>query len=154
MTQLHPARLATTRDVFLVADLLDQFNIEFEYPSLGKAFLVTRLTNLLDHPQVLVVVAGDPPQGVGIVTLRPLIWEEGLVATIDELYTAPSMRSQGLGTAMLMLITEQARHRGARYLNIQTDEHDEDAHRFYARHGYPIRDKETGECAYSIWKAL
>ena len=86
------------------------------------------------------VVAGDPIIAVGLVTLRPDVWTDSLVATLDELYTVPEWRDNGYGSHILRHVISEAKARGAGELTIGIDAPDIDAQRFYARHGFPIGD--------------
>lgn len=130
------ARLATPEDASVVGQLLDAFNTEYDEPSPGPAFLTRRLRRLLDSPQAFGVVAGSPIHSFGLVTLRPSWWDDGSVAVLDELYTEPAVRGQGLGSEVLATVVAEAARRGATATVIEVDEPDHDAHRFYARHGF------------------
>ena len=55
---------------------------------------------------------------------------------------------QGLGTAMVELLHEHARASGVAAVEINVDEGDVDAQRFYERHGYAPGDPDTGERAF------
>lgn len=54
---------------------------------------------------------------------------------LDELYVAPAHRNRGVGTALLQRGFEEIRKRNAGELQINVDEVDTDARRFYERHG-------------------
>ena len=81
------------------------------------------------------MVAEDPPVGIALLFLRPSVWHEGPAVTLDELYVRPERRGQGLGTAMIELAFALARERGAEWFELDTEESDVDARRFYERHG-------------------
>lgn len=144
------ARIATTADADAVAALLHAFNLEYDEPSPGVPFLAGRLRELLGSPHAYGVVAGDPIESFGLVTLRPSWWADGQIALLDELYTVPPRRGCGLGAAVLETVIAEARRRCATELVIEVDEPDHDAHRFYARHGFPLRDPATGQRAFAI----
>lgn len=147
------ARVASPDDSGVIAQLLHAFNTEFGAASPGPDVLDARLRMLLAWDATFAVVAGDPVQSVGLVTLRPNVWS-GTVALLDELYTVPSRRSQGLGAQVLERAIEEAKRRGATEFEIEVDEPDADAQRFYARHGFPLRDPQTGDRAFVLEKAL
>lgn len=143
-----PPRIATVADAVEVGGLLHDFNTEFDVPSPGPAVLAERLERLLAGPLVFAVVAGAPAVAVALVTVRPNVWYEGDVALLDELYVAPERRSEGIGTAILDLLREHAITHGIDAVEINVDEGDTDAQRFYERHGYSPTDPETGERAF------
>ncbi len=119
-----------------MAELLDAFNREYETPTPGADVLAERLGRLLARGDVFAVLAGDPAIAVALVTLRPSVWYEGAVALLDELYVAPGLRGQGIGSALLAAVEGAVRQRGGEVLEINVDGHDRDARRFYERHGY------------------
>ena len=140
MGSLPNTRLAMVRDAGDIAQLLDAFNREYDEPSPGVEFLTRRLYELLSSDLAYVVVAGDPIIAFGLVTLRPDVWANSLIATLDELYTVPEWRDNGYGSHILRYVISEAKARGAGELTIGIDAPDIDAQRFYARHGFPVGD--------------
>jgi GNAT superfamily N-acetyltransferase len=147
-------RLAATEDAAVIATLLHAFNLEFCAETPGPVVLEQRLRRLLVTRPTFAVLAGSPPCSVGLVTLRPNVWTDGAVALLDELYTSPERRGRGLGSAVLTAVVDEAIRRGATEIEIEVDEPDIDAHRFYARHGFPMRDPATGDRAFMLRKAV
>ncbi|MFN2465802.1 MAG: GNAT family N-acetyltransferase [Candidatus Dormibacteria bacterium] len=135
-SEIEGPRIATTAEAQEVALLLDRFNREFDTPSPGPAVLAARLTKLLSGPNVVALLVGDPAMAVALLTLRPNVWNEGLVALLDELYVVPSERGRGIGTVLLKAAEAVVRQRGCELLEINVDGEDTDARRFYERHGY------------------
>ena len=148
------ARLAGATDAAVVARLLHDFNTEFETPSPGPEVLTKRLTHLLAESSTFAIVAGDPAVGVGLVTVRPNVWYEGRVALLDELYVAPRFRNGGLGTAIVELLHRHAGSAGIDAIEINVDEGDTDAQRFYERHGYSSAEPDTGERAVFYFQEM
>lgn len=149
-----PTRLATRNDAPTIAAMLHEFNQEFEEPSPGTAFLTSRLTTLISHPECFAIIPTYQPVAFGIVTLRPNIWADGKIATLDELYTKPHYRSLGFGAAILDAAITHARQQHATDFTIEVDQADIEAHRFYTKHGFPLHDPTTGEAAYLLWKDI
>ena len=147
------ARLATIADARDVARMLHAFNLEFATATPRAEVLAERLATLLDRDDVFAIVAGSPPNAVALVTLRPNVWA-GTVALLDELYVEPDARSGGIGAAVLAAVAAEATRRGATELEVEVDEPDVDAQRFYDRHGLPLADVETGERAFVLRRAL
>src|SRR3954452_21070476 len=106
-------RVATVADATVLARLLEAFNREYDDPTPGVEVLATRLTRLLVGRDVLALLAGDPPVGVALVTLRPNVWYDGPVALLDELYVRPELRGRGTGTALIGRACDVVRERAA-----------------------------------------
>jgi len=140
MGSLPNTRLAMVRDAGDIAQLLDAFNREYDEPSPGVEFLTRRLYELLSSDLAYVVVAGDPIIAFGLVTLRPDVWADSLIATLDELYTVPEWRDNDYGRRIFGHGISEAKGRGAGGVNIWIEGPDIDAQRFYARHGFPVGD--------------
>ena len=142
----HP-RLATVEDADEVARLLHDFNTEFGTPTPGAAVLATRLGVLLAGDETLAILAGSPAVGVALVTLRPNVWYAGPVALLDELYVVPRLRSQGIGSGVIELLLTTSRALGVDVIEINVDEGDVDAQRFYERHGFSSTEPGSTERA-------
>ena len=143
-------RLVTSPDGVLLREagrLLHDFNTEFDTPSPGPDVLVHRLARSIGD-QLFVVLGGEPPVGLAVVSLRPNVWFDGPVALLDELYVAPDRRSQGLGRRILDEARAEASRRGADIMEINVDEADVDAQRFYARAGFTMIEPDTGGRAF------
>ena len=141
------ARLATVDDADVLAQLLHDFNTEFDTPTPGAPVIAANLRDLLAADATFAFLAGSPAAGMGLVTLRPNVWYDGPVALLDELYVVPDRRGQGIGTAMIELLMTECRARGVRLIEINVDESDVDAQRFYRRHGFSDVDPDSGERA-------
>lgn len=138
-----PPRLATPADAVVVAELLDAFNREFSTPTPGADALAERLRRLLARDDVAALLAGDPPVAVALLTFRPSVWDAGPVALLEELYVRPDLRGRGIGRAVLETAMALARERGSRTFEINVDEGDAGARRFYEAHGFA--NTEPGE---------
>lgn len=133
-------RLATAADAHLLARLLTDFNAEFDTDTDPLDVLAVRFERLLTGDAAFAVVAAE--EGFGLVTLRPSIWFDGLVGTLDELYVAPGRRDLGVGTALMAAVRDEARRRGCPEIHINVDEVDASARRFYERHGFVNVERE------------
>ena len=125
-------RVAGVGDAGIVAKLLRDFNTEFDTPVPEN--LERRFIELLALDSVLVLLAGEA--GFALITLRPSPYFDGPVAMLDELYVAPDHRGRGIGTELMGRALELVRGRGAGEMQINVDEVDVDARRFYERHGF------------------
>lgn len=143
-------RRAAVDDAAIVARLLDDFNTEYDTPTPGVSAIQSRLRTLLAEDATFALLAGDPPCAVALVTLRPNVWFSGPVALLDELYVAPAQRGQGLGSALVSLLRTECRSRGVALIEVNVDEGDVDALRFYDRHGFVLVQPDTGERAFYL----
>ncbi len=147
-------RLATVNEVAEVGRLLHDFNTEFGTPSPGATVLTNRLGRLLGAGSMFAILADEPAVAVALFTVRPNVWYEGQVGLLDELYVAPDFRSQGIGSAILDLLHRHARANGIDVIEINVDEGDIDAQRFYERHGYSSIEPDTNERAFYYFREL
>ena len=131
-------RLAEVADAERVGRLLRDFNQEFDTAGPTAGEFAGRFGALLARDDVLVVLADDGGNDVGLafLTLRPTPYYDGSVAQLEELYVVPRRRDQGIGTLMLELAIDVCRARGAAEVHINVDEIDEDTRRFYEHHGF------------------
>lgn len=147
-------RLANAVDSPEVGRLLHDFNTEFETPSPGAVVLSERLARLLAGESMFAILAGSPAFAVALVSVRPNVWYAGRVGLLDELYVDPSRRSKGTGSAMLNLLHGHALTVGIDAIEINVDEGDVDAQRFYERNGYSSIQPDTNERAFYYFQEL
>ena len=134
----NDVRRAEVSDAGTLARLLYDFNTEFDTETDPVDVLSVRFARILVEDSVLALLAGDDAgtTGFALVTLRPAIWFDGPVATLDELYVVPARRDHGIGTALLTTASELVHGRGCPEMHINVDEVDLDTRRFYERHGF------------------
>jgi GNAT superfamily N-acetyltransferase len=155
VTDRREVRLATADDADDVARLLHDFNTEFGTPSPGAVVLAARLRVLLAGDATVAILAGAPPVGLALVTLRPNVWYDGPVALLDELYVVPDLRGRGTGSAIIERLLALARDRGVGLVEINVDESDVDAQRFYERHGFcGTETPGATERSFYYWREL
>ncbi|WP_447647230.1 N-acetyltransferase family protein [Microbacterium forte] len=147
-------RRATPLDAARLAELLHAFNTEFDTETPGVEVLAGRLRTLLGGTSTFAVLGGDPAVGVALVTLRPNVWSEGPVALLDEMYVEPAHRGGGVGGAVLRHMVEICRELGVAAIEINVDESDAAAMRFYERHGFNGVDPDSGERAFYFYRSL
>ncbi|MCS3442827.1 GNAT family N-acetyltransferase [Microbacterium phyllosphaerae] len=149
-----PVRRAEVSDAVTIAELLHAFNTEFDTETPGVEVLANRLRTLLGEPSTFAVLGGPPATGVALVTLRPNVWSDGPVALLDEMYVEPEHRGGGIGSAILQRMVEICCERGVAAIEINVDESDAAAMRFYERHGFSGTDPDSGERAFYYYRAL
>lgn len=136
--------IATPSDAAVVADLLIAFNTEFDAPVPARADLERRFRDLLDRPEIIVLLCGDrdAPIGFALATLRPSPYYDGPLAVLDELYVAPGHRGRGHGGRLMDRLERELTARECGEVHINVDEVDDGARRFYTAHGF--RNLEPG----------
>ena len=147
-------RRATPHDAARLAELLHAFNTEFDTETPGVEVIAERLRTLLGGTSTFAVLGGDPAVGLALVTLRPNVWSEGPVALLDEMYVEPAHRGGGVGGAVLRHMVEVCRELGVAAIEINVDESDAAAMRFYERHGFSGVDPDSGERAFYFYRSL
>jgi ribosomal protein S18 acetylase RimI-like enzyme len=151
---VRPPRMAGVDDAGEVARLLRDFNLEFATPTPDVELLTARLRTLLAGESTFAILAGTPAVAVALITLRPNVWFAGSVALLDELYVAPELRGRGIGSAVMDLLLATVAERAVDLVEINVDESDVDAQRFYERHGFAGVDPDSGERAFYYAREL
>jgi GNAT superfamily N-acetyltransferase len=136
-------RLAAPADASEVAEMLHAFNTEFDTPTPRVEVLTERLRRLLAGEDMVALLAGDPATGFALLTFRPGVWADGPTTLLEELYVRPALRGRRIGHGLLEHAMALARERGSSNFEINVDEGDTDARRFYEAHGFS--NTEPGE---------
>ena len=129
------------------AQLLRDFNLEYDEPSPPPEELAGRLAQLTEQDQVVVLVAraeGEKPVGVAAMRVQPSLWSEAHEAYLAELYVVPDRRGQGFGRELITEAIRVARQRGADYAFLITSEEDQLAQRLYEAAGFRRTEGEGG----------
>jgi ribosomal protein S18 acetylase RimI-like enzyme len=133
-------RAATPADAEAIGRLLHDFNTEFGDVTPGPAKLAERVRELLGSGEIAVLVGGDGPDGVAVLSFRPSLWTDALECYLAELYVDPGRRGHGLGRALLEAALDLARDTGADYVCLATSEDDVAARSLYESAGFSNRD--------------
>ncbi|SEJ45688.1 GNAT family N-acetyltransferase [Demequina mangrovi] len=145
---------ASPADAARVARLLHEFNVAYDTPSPGPRVLEERLLELLAGAGTDAFLAGSPAIGVALVTYRTNVWWDGPVALLDELYVRAGSRGRGIGAALVGAVVARAREREVELLEVNVDEGDVDALRFYEREGFAVLQPDTDERALYLSREL
>jgi ribosomal protein S18 acetylase RimI-like enzyme len=124
-------RRATSEDATDVAQLLHDFNTEYDDPTPPVAVLAERVAELLAEAAIVVLLAGRPPAGVAVLRLKPSLWSQAVDAYLEELYVVPERRGQGIGKTLLQAAIDSARDAGADHFELTTGETDTEARGLY-----------------------
>jgi ribosomal protein S18 acetylase RimI-like enzyme len=129
------------------AQLLCDFNEEYDEPAPPPAEMAARLAELVDTQQVVVLLARgheDEPVGVAVVRVQPSLWSRAQEAYLAELYVVPTRRGQGHGRELITEVVRVARERGADYAFLVTSEDDRMAQRLYEAAGFRRTEGDGG----------
>lgn len=134
-------RRASAADAEAAAQLLHDFNREYDEPTPDVTTLAERIRRLLAHGDTLILLGGDGPDGLALIRLRPSLWNADMEAYLAELYVVPRRRGQGLGRALMDAAMHEARARGAGTMDLGTSESDTAARHLYERLGFTNRER-------------
>lgn len=142
MTETQPSdiRRAAVDDAAAVAQLLHDFNTEYDDPTPGVSALTERLGELLANEEITVLLAGDPPLGFALFRTRPSLWSKGGDIYLEELYVVPKYRRRGIGRKLLNEAIDAARKSGADHFELTTGETDTEARALYESTGMTNRE--------------
>ncbi len=129
-------RRAEAADAAAVARLLHDFNTEFGDPTPGVAALTERAGEMIAAEEMIVMLAGEGPEGLAQLRLRPSVWSGARDAYLEEVYVAPAHRGRGIGRALLESVLEVARAQGATRIDLGTSETDTAAIGLYESCGF------------------
>lgn len=133
-------RLATPEDAAAAGRLLHDFNSEFGDYTPGPEAVAARLGPMIEEGEATVLLGGEGPDGIALLRFRPLVFEDGMHAYLEELYVAPARRGEGLGRALLDAAMDAARERGATWIELGTSEDDVAARGLYESSGFSNRE--------------
>lgn len=135
---------ATAPDADDVGRLLHDFNTEFGEPTPGAAVLAERARGFAESGEMAFLLAGDGPDGIALLRLRPSIWSGTLDAHLEELYVAPPLRGRGIGRALLDATLDTARAAGATRIDLGTSVEDTAAIALYESAGFTNQEGPGG----------
>ncbi|HEX2266013.1 MAG TPA: GNAT family N-acetyltransferase [Solirubrobacterales bacterium] len=133
-------RRATPDDAPDVGRLLHDFNTEFDDYTPGSDVLAQRAAEMIASGEVLVLLGGDGPDGLALLTIRRQIFTGEPDAYLQELYVVPERRGHGLGRALLEAAMDLAREEGADHFDLTTSEGDTAALGLYESAGFTNRE--------------
>lgn len=141
-------RRATGDDAAAVAQLLHDFNTEYDEFTPGVEVLTKNARRMLGGDEMLVLLAGERPDGFAELRFRTSVWSDGLSCYLEELYVVPDLRGQGIGRQLLERAIEVARDNGANFMDLGTSEDDVAARALYEKLGFTNREGPGGPIMY------
>lgn len=130
---------ATIADIPALCKLLNElFMQEAEFKP-DHAAQSRGLASIIEHPEIgSILVARRQDKIVGMVnllyTVSTALGER--VAILEDMVVAPAIRGSGIGSQLIERAIEHARCNGCRRITLLTDQTNQAAQRFYARHGF------------------
>ena len=134
--------------VAAAAQLLHDFNCEYDEPAPSPHELAARLAELIESEHVTVLLAREHETGAGVgvavMRVQPSVWSTAQEVYLAEMYVIPSQRGQGYGRELITEAMRVARERGADYALVVTSEEDRLAQRLYEAAGFRRTEGEGG----------
>jgi GNAT superfamily N-acetyltransferase len=127
-------------DAEAIGRLLHDFNTEYEDFTPGPDKIAERVRELLAGGDTIVLLAGDPPDGLAVMRFRASVWIDALECYLAELYVVPARRGHGIGRALMEAAIEAARAEGATHMDLGTGEDDAAARALYESLGFSNRE--------------
>jgi GNAT superfamily N-acetyltransferase len=139
------AWLAQPEEAEVVAALLVAFrdHIGADWPS-ANAFLASVERLFEDRDAEFLIAARDDdsaPAGVLQLRFRFSVWTAAPDAWLEDLFVREDARRASVGEALLTLAIQRATDRGAKRIELDTNEHNAAALALYERHGFSARSK-------------
>ncbi len=135
-------RRAGIEDATDAAQLLHDFNTEYDDPTPPVPVLAERVRELLADEAIVVLLAAPPPAGLAVLRIKPSLWSSAADVYLEELYVVPERRREGLGRALLSTAIEAAREAGADHFELTTGETDAEARGLYE--SFNLTNREGG----------
>ena len=135
-----PIRLAGPTDAPVFGRLLHAFNVEFGESTPEADVIAERAAPLIESGELVVLLAGETPDGFAELRFRPSLYTGALDAYLEELYVVLDRRGYGLGRALLEAAMDHARQRGAARIDLGTSEDDVAARALYESAGFTNRE--------------
>jgi ribosomal protein S18 acetylase RimI-like enzyme len=133
-------RRASAGDARAAAEIMHLFNVEYDEPIDEPDVLERRYRDQLESGDLVVLLAGDGPDGFAQVRFKGQIYSDAPDAYLEELYVIPDRRGEGLGRALLEAAIEEARSGGADHMDLGTSEDDTAARGLYESAGFTNRE--------------
>ena len=126
-------RLATLADEEELLGLIREFNGIDQHAHNDERIRPALQPLLIDDSMGVVYVWGEPPEGYCVATWSYSLESGGRDGLIDEFYTRD--RGRGIGGMAFDEVLADLKRRGIPRLFLETEAHNEQARRFYRRHG-------------------
>ena len=133
-------RRAGPGDAPAIARLLHDFNTEYSEPTPGVEALTEYTRRMLEADEMIVLLAGESPDGISLIRFRTCVWTGGPEAHLQELYVVPALRGRGIGRVLLEATIDVAREAAATGIDLNTGATDTAARALYESAGFTNRE--------------
>jgi ribosomal protein S18 acetylase RimI-like enzyme len=137
-------REAGVGDAGAIARLLHDFNTEYEEETPPVPELARHAARMLREGEMTVLLAGDGPDGLALLRLRPSVWTTQQEAYLQELYVVPDLRGRGIGEALMESVLATCRAHDAAWIELNTGETDVAARSLYRKLGFTNEEGPDG----------
>lgn len=136
------------QDTAAIARLLAILMADHGLTPLPRADLIRAAEEVLQLPDAWYYIAEVDGSVVGMLQLnrRYSTWLAAPYGYIEDFCVVPSLRSRGIGAALLAHVASVARSKGWVRLDLDVSSSLPDSIRFYKRHGY----RDTGSTLYRL----
>jgi ribosomal protein S18 acetylase RimI-like enzyme len=130
------------------AQLLHDFNLEYDEPAPPPTDIAARLKQLMSDEQVVVLLAREDGSstavGVAVMRVHPSLWNNAQEAHLAEIFVARNQRGRGYGRELITEAMRAACDLGVTYASVTTSEDDVSAQRLYEAAGFRRTEGEGG----------
>lgn len=139
---------ASPDEAEVVANLIVSFRNHYgrDWPSDNA--MLAGVERLIERPETVYLLAApdddSPPAGVCQLRFRHSLWTAALDCWLEDLYVEASARRRGIGDALVAFTLALAAERGARRVELDTNEDNTGARALYERHGFSDHSKGSG----------
>jgi ribosomal protein S18 acetylase RimI-like enzyme len=144
--------VAGPEDAGAVARLLAGFRDFWNADEPSEAAFREVVERLIPDPGTEFLLAapaeGRPAAGFAQVRYRLSVWEGADDCWLEDLFVDGEARGMGLGEALVAVVAERARARGCRRIELDVNEANTGARRFYARAGFTEEPKPPGRTLF------
>ena len=135
---------ATKSDVDLILGYMQDFYAIDDYPFDAEKSRANLKEFIADEALGVLYLIHEASQPVGYLTLTFGYSFEygGRDAFIDELYLTEEARGKGIGSAVMMLLEEQAKVHKVKAIHLEVEPHNVKGNRIYQKAGYVSNDRK------------
>jgi ribosomal protein S18 acetylase RimI-like enzyme len=141
-------RVAAPGDAEVVARLLCAFR-DYEgrhWPP--DATMRAGVERLIGRDDTEYLLGGEPPAGIVQLRYRYGVWWDAEDCHLEDLFVLDAARGTGLGRALVTAVIERARERGCRRIELDVNEQNTAALRFYESLGFTAEPKPPGRTLF------
>ncbi len=148
MSEGPRAWIAELDEAEIVADLLIAFRDHLGSARPSDNAMLAGVERLMEGVEAEFLLASpdedSPPSGVAQLRFRFSVWEAAPDCWLEDLFVRQHARGRGVGAALVEMTIARAQERGARRVELDTNEDNAAAIALYERHGFSSQSKASG----------